>query len=214
MPVSKVRRYLAAFVRAGYVRQNGKSGTYDLGPASRHLGLSAIARHDLVNAAADALSDLAHATGLTALLAVWGSRGATVVRWERAPSLIATSFGLGTTLPLLTSATGQVFLAYSPPQAIASCLSAEGPDALGSARMQAPEPDMDLAARVNILAERVRRLRWTANTCLASSQSPHRSSTGSMRRKRWPRSLAPMPQSLRPAARPLKPFSPLPRSTA
>lgn len=53
-------------------------------------------------------------TGLTALLAVWSEGGPTVVRWERAASPIVTSFGLGTTLPLLSSATGRAFLAFLP----------------------------------------------------------------------------------------------------
>lgn len=118
MPVSKVHRYLASFTHAGMVRQNGRSGTYDLGPAARELGLAAIARHDIVNAASDELADLSRATGCTCLLAVWGDNGPTVVRWERAPSLVVTSFGLGTTLPLLSSATGRICHAFLPDAAV------------------------------------------------------------------------------------------------
>lgn len=118
MPPSKVHRYLASFVNAGLVKQNGRSGRYDLGPAAFQVGLAALARNDFVNNAADGLTDLSAETELTVLLAVWANRGATVVRWERGASPTDTSMGLGTTLPLLNSATGRVFLAWGPPRAI------------------------------------------------------------------------------------------------
>ena len=118
MPPSKVHRYLASFVTAGLVKQQGRSGRYDLGPAAMQLGLAAIARHDFVNATADGLPELALQTRMTVLLAVWANEGATVVRWQRGLSPTVTSIGLGTTLPLLSSATGRVFLSYAPKAAI------------------------------------------------------------------------------------------------
>ncbi len=114
MPLSKAHRYLASFLHAGLVEQAGKSGKYDLGRGALLLGLAALGRHDFVNRAAEALPDLCEVTGLTGLLAVWGSAGATVVRWERTASPAVTSMGLGTTLPLLNSATGRAFLAWAP----------------------------------------------------------------------------------------------------
>ena len=115
MPPSKVHRYLSSFVAAGLMRQEGRSGRYDLGPEAMQIGLGAIARNDFVNRTADGLPDLAARTQMTALLAVWGNGGATVVRWERGVSPTVTSMGLGTNLPLLNSATGRVFLAWGPP---------------------------------------------------------------------------------------------------
>ncbi|SDO74225.1 transcriptional regulator, IclR family [Lutimaribacter pacificus] len=119
MPASKVHRYLASFVSAGLVKQQGRSGRYDLGPAALQMGLAALTRHDFVNSATEGLPDLSAETGMTVLLAVWANDGATVVRWERGASPTDTSMGLGTTLPLLNSATGRVFLAWGPPRAIA-----------------------------------------------------------------------------------------------
>ncbi len=114
MPPSKIHRYLSSFVNAGFVEQAGRSGKYDLGRSALLLGLSAISRHDFVNHAADGMPDLSAETEMTAILSVWGSEGATAIRWERAPSPMVTSMGLGTTLPLLSSATGRAFLAWSP----------------------------------------------------------------------------------------------------
>lgn len=125
MPPSKVHRYLASFHHAGLVVQAGRSGKYDLGPGAVSLGLSALARHDFVNRASDALPDLRDETGLTALLSVWGNLGATVIRWERAASPMVTSMGLGTTLPLLNSATGRAFLAWAPPAPLRAIREAE-----------------------------------------------------------------------------------------
>ena len=125
MSPSNVHRYMATFIQAGLVKQEGKSGRYDLGLGALELGLAAIGRHDFVNSAADGLSQLTADTGMTALLSVWGNDGATVVRWERGATPTVTSIGLGTTLPLWRSATGRVFLAWGPAAAIATSREAE-----------------------------------------------------------------------------------------
>jgi DNA-binding IclR family transcriptional regulator len=125
MPPSKVHRYLASFQHAGLVVQAGRSGKYDLGPGAVALGLSALARHDFVNRASEALPDLCTESGLTALLAVWGNQGPTVIRWERAASPVVTSMGLGTTLPLLNSASGRAFLAWAPRAPMQAMLDTE-----------------------------------------------------------------------------------------
>ena len=135
MPASKVHRYLASFIHAGLVRQNGRSGSYDLGPRAIDLGLAALGRHDFVNSVAEGMPELTAQTGLTSLLCVWGNSGPTVVRWERAASFIVTSLGLGTTLPLLTSATGRVCLAYLPAQVTERLLEAELARATASPRI-------------------------------------------------------------------------------
>jgi DNA-binding IclR family transcriptional regulator len=140
MSPSNVHRYMATFVQAGLAKQEGKSGRYDLGLGAVELGLAAIARHDFVNSAADGLFQLTLDTGMTALLSVWGNDGATVVRWERGASPTVTSIGLGTTLPLLRSATGRAFLAWGPAAAIAGAREAE---LRRTARQPSLVPDFD-----------------------------------------------------------------------
>lgn len=153
MQPSKVHRYLASFVHAGLVTQRERTGRYDLGPAAAALGLAAIARNDFVNRAADRLDELSHDTGLTTLLSVWGTEGATVVRWERAASLTITSLGLGSTLPLVTSASGRVFLAFLPRTLLARRLA----DEMAAARAAGGWPDLPADAQaVDRLAAEVR----------------------------------------------------------
>lgn len=113
MPPAKVHRYLASFVDAGMV-DHRHSGSYDLGPVAAEIGMAAVARVDVVNRAADALPALVEDTGCTAMLSVWGSRGPTVVRWERARVPLVTVLGIGSVLPILRTATGRVFIAYLP----------------------------------------------------------------------------------------------------
>lgn len=116
MPTSKAHRYLASFVHAGLIVQEHRSGRYDLGPLAATLGFAALARSDFVNRTADQLHDLTARTGLTALLTIWCESGAVIVRWERAENFIATALGLGTSMPLLNSASGRVFLSFLPPE--------------------------------------------------------------------------------------------------
>lgn len=139
MPPSKAHRYLASFAHAGLVAQRGRSGRYDLGKGAVELGLAAMARYDLVNRAADRLEDLVEATGAAALLAVWGNAGPTVVRWQRTASFVFTSLGLGTTLPLLNSATGRIFLAFAPKRMVAPMAEQE---LARAARLKLSWPDL------------------------------------------------------------------------
>lgn len=133
MPASKVHRYLGSLVNSGLVAQDAATGRYDLGPFALEMGVSALARHDPVNSAADSLRGLAAETGATAMLSVWGPHGATVVRWERAEEFLVTALGLGSVLPLIGSATGNVFLAYLPERLTRSMLEAELAGASGMA---------------------------------------------------------------------------------
>jgi len=160
MQPSKVHRYLASFHRAGLVEQAGRSGKYDLGPAAVSLGLSAIARLDFVNRTSDLLPELREETGLTVLLSVWGNAGATVIRWERAESPTVTSMGLGTTLPLLSSATGRAFLAWGPQAPLKPTIESE---LRRLRRNKALVPDMTPTLRgVGEVAARIRDLGYAS----------------------------------------------------
>lgn len=120
MTPSKIHRYLASFVHAGLVKQEGRTGRYGIGPEALQLGVMAISQHDFVNDTAEGLGELVEATGMTALLSVWANEGGTVVRWERGATPTDSAVGLGTTLPLLNSATGHAFLAWAPERIVSA----------------------------------------------------------------------------------------------
>ena len=128
MAPAKVHRYLVSLTETGMVaHRHAKS--YDLGPLAAEIGVAAIARQDPVNRVADALPELVDATGLTAMLSIWGSQGPTVVRWERANEPLVTMLGLGSVLSPWRSATGRAFLAHYPDRIAIPAAEAAGGDA-------------------------------------------------------------------------------------
>ncbi len=155
MPSSKAHRYLASFVAADFVDQVERSGKYGLSKSAIEVGLAAIGRLDFVENAASALPGLVEATGASAVVSIWGTYGPTAVRWQRTSSFILTSMGLGSTFPLLTSATGRVFLAFSPRQLVAETLAREVKEA---ARLKLAWPQLDPSKPEDIarLVSRVR----------------------------------------------------------
>lgn len=110
---SQTHRYLASLSEAGMVLQDA-NGNYDLGPAALKLGLSALARIDLFKVADEKLAQFRSETGATVLLAAFGPAGPTIVRWHMGQPPVVTSLALGSTLSLLNSASGQIFLAFRP----------------------------------------------------------------------------------------------------
>jgi DNA-binding IclR family transcriptional regulator len=157
MPPSKVHRYLASFIYAGLAVQKERSGRYDLGPEAAELGVAAISRNNFVVRAAEGLEELTQTTGQAAFLAVWSNSGPTVVRMERGPHLTTTSIGLGSTFPLLTSATGRVFLTYLPRQQLMPRLQLEI-DRAATSGIRWPDLNPDLGS-VEALMKKIRRER-------------------------------------------------------
>jgi DNA-binding IclR family transcriptional regulator len=145
MPPSKVHRYLASFIHAGLAVQRERSGRYDLGPEAAELGVAAISRNNFVLRAAEGLEELAEATGQA------------VVRLERGPNLTTTSIGLGSTFPLLHSATGRVFLSYLPRRQLMFRLQLELQRAV-AAGVSWPDLNPDLGG-VEALVKNIRRER-------------------------------------------------------
>ncbi|KAB1083222.1 IclR family transcriptional regulator [Neorhizobium galegae] len=112
MPPSKAHLYLVSFVKEGVAFQDPVTGHYGLGRFAIQLGLSAIRQLDVVEFAREELAALQRTAGFATYLSLWGDRGPGIVSkvdGERQGSL---AVRLGYVLPLLTSATGQVFLTY------------------------------------------------------------------------------------------------------
>ena len=125
MPASKVHRYLVSMQRAGLVEQDPASSRYDLGAFALNIGLVAIDRLDRVRLGINAIAELRDRLNETTALAVWGDRGPIIVRWERPRRPITVNVVTGTSLDMLTSASGRVFGAYLPRETIVPLVERE-----------------------------------------------------------------------------------------
>ena len=112
MTPAKAHRYLVSFVQAGLVVQSERTGNYDLGPLATRLGLAAIDRFDVVRVAGERLGELRDAVDATTLIALWTDLGPTVARIALSSHPVTLAVRIGTTFPILTTATGQIFLAF------------------------------------------------------------------------------------------------------
>jgi len=112
-PRSKVHHYLVSLLRNKVVSQNA-AGHYDLGAFAFQLGLSALSRLDAIEEASKAAISFRDETGEAAFVAVWGNRGPTIVRYVEGVNALTVEVRAGLVMPLLTSATGQIFLSWLP----------------------------------------------------------------------------------------------------
>lgn len=110
---SKVHRYLVSLTQEGLVAQNPATQHYHLGPESIRIGLAALRQCDPVRMGEAALLGLREALQVTCFIAVMGNMGPTVLRIEEPSLPVTVNMRPGSVLPLLWSATGQVFLAFS-----------------------------------------------------------------------------------------------------
>lgn len=125
MSPSRTYRYLRGLLDSGLIEQDAISGRYDLGPEVLRLGLAAINRIDPVRLAIAAMPELSERTGLVSTLSVWGSHGPTVIRCEHATLSTPIRIREGIVLPLLSTAAGNLFLAYEAEQLTQPLLDAE-----------------------------------------------------------------------------------------
>lgn len=121
----RTQRYLKALVDTEMLSYNEHNGRYDLGPAVIDLGLTALGRLNSVQIASDVIYQLTAQTGLVSLLSVWGSHGSTVIKYEQGTLTSVLRVREGSNLPLLTSATGRVFLTFMSPADIRDVLKGE-----------------------------------------------------------------------------------------
>ncbi len=125
MPSSQARRYLLSFIRIGLVEQNEDTGHYTLGPLTLRLGLSALANLSIDREAPAFLAQLRLETKETVVLAIWTERGATILRIEESRRPVMLNLRVGSTFPMLTSATGLIFAAFLKTDAVTNLIDAE-----------------------------------------------------------------------------------------
>src|SRR3954452_15087613 len=88
MSPAKAHPYMVSFGRLGLVEQDRSSGHYLLGPLALQLGLISLQQADPVHVATPLVAELAQRIGHTIAIAVWGDRGATIVRIAESPSAV------------------------------------------------------------------------------------------------------------------------------
>lgn len=111
---AKAHRYLVSLERAGFVEREPVTGRYLLGRKALRVGLAALAAVDVVRFGSEALPALVERIGEAAFLSVWAERGPTILRWEDSGRPVTVNVRVGSTMPLLTSATGRIFAAFLP----------------------------------------------------------------------------------------------------
>lgn len=109
---AKVHRYMASLIQEGVVEQDPTTQRYFLGREAIQIGLAAIRQCDPIRLGESALVRLREQLEVTCFLAIMGNKGPTVLRFEEPGLPITINVRAGSTLPMLWSATGQVFLSY------------------------------------------------------------------------------------------------------
>lgn len=112
MSTSHLHHYLVSLVRVGLVRRD--LGVYALGSFALELGLVAADNLDIQHLSAGWLRQLSAETGESSFFAVSSPQGALIVRWEQGSRPLTVHARLGTVMPILTSATGLVWLSMDP----------------------------------------------------------------------------------------------------
>jgi DNA-binding IclR family transcriptional regulator len=112
MSAAKAHPYMVSFGRLGLIEQDRSNGHYQLGPLALQLGLISLQQANPVHVATPLVGELAQETGQTVAIAVWGARGATIVRIAESPSPVHVNMRHGTVFSLTSTASGRVFGAY------------------------------------------------------------------------------------------------------
>lgn len=115
MPASKAHLYMVSFMRLGIVVQDPTSMRYGLGPYVVQLGLAGLRQLDVLDLARGPMEALQQRSGLSVYLSVWANMGPTIIARYDGELDVPMMIKVGHVLPLLTSATGRVFLALLPP---------------------------------------------------------------------------------------------------
>jgi len=151
MTPAKAHPYMVSFGRLGLVEQDRASGHYQLGPLALQLGLISLQQANPVHLATPLIAELAQEIGHTVAIAVWGARGATIVRTAESPSPVHVALRHGTVFSLTATASGRIFGAYLDAAAVRRLLEAERLRQRGKA--EPPVPGMPPAQPLPSWAE-------------------------------------------------------------
>lgn len=149
MSPAKAHPYLVSFGKLGLIEQDASSGRYGLGPLAMQLGLISLQQLDPLALATPLIEQLAADCGHTTAVAVWGNRGATIVRVAHPASPVHVSMRHGTVMTLRGTASGRLFAALLPRAEVMPVLRDENRGAGRRGRVL----DDDLAAALQQVRE-------------------------------------------------------------
>lgn len=145
MPPGKAHLYLVSFMRIGLVVQDPETMHYGLGPYALQLGMAALHQISLPDLAREPLRRLNAQYELPAYLSLWGRMGPFIAVKLDADLPTPFTIKVGFVFPLLSTATGNVFLAHMPKRDTDRLVEREG--------LLSP----DLSARREHIAAKVRK---------------------------------------------------------
>ena len=125
MSAAKAHPYMVSFGRLGLIEQDRTTGHYLLGPLALQLGLISLQQANPVHIATPLIAELAQQIGHTVAIAVWGDRGATIVRIAESPAPLHVNMRHGTVFSLTNTASGRLFGAYLDPTVVRDLLEQE-----------------------------------------------------------------------------------------
>ena len=147
MPSAKAHRYLVSLIRIGLASQSRETSKYDLGPMAFQIGIKGFARFEPLKVAEQMLRDMVEMVGETAALAVWTSKGPTMIRVIEARHDFATTIAPTHNCPLTFSATGLLFASFEDTARTDSVIERELEQNRNSGRPNAPR-DRSLLAEM------------------------------------------------------------------
>lgn len=151
---AKVHRYLASLIDAELVLQEEATSRYVLGPEAIAIGLAAMRQSDALTLAAGELATLAESHNLSCFVSVLGNHGPTIVRWVEPIQTVTVNVKVGSVMPVLWSATGRAFGAFSTGGSLDALIKTELAEATPQQRRLLPN-----RLAVDALFEEIRVLR-------------------------------------------------------
>ncbi|MDM0075017.1 IclR family transcriptional regulator [Variovorax sp. J2P1-59] len=142
MSPAKAHPYMVSFGRLGLIEQDRTSGHYLLGPLALQLGLISLQQANPVHVATPLIAELAQQIGQTVAIAVWGDRGATIVRIAESPAPLHVNMRHGTVFSLTNTASGRLFGAYLDASVVRQLLEEERQREQKGAAALAPQRGM------------------------------------------------------------------------
>jgi DNA-binding IclR family transcriptional regulator len=148
MTPGKAHRYLVSLVRLDLVAQDPLSGHYGIGPAAIALGLAGLRGIDVVRTASELMPALRDEIDETVMLLMWGSGGPIVYRFEESSRPVFMNVRVGSSVPVLRTASGRIFCAYLSSEQTRDVVAAEREktEAAGGKRLGAAAWDRSVAA--------------------------------------------------------------------